>query len=340
MRWWLRLALVALVWGGVAGTPGALWALARGAPSAGFKVVGYLPYWRGSVDAVRMDRLTHVIYAFAFPRASGDGTLLPLADAARLSRLVSAAHASDVKVLISIAGNGGDGGFEALAASPASVQTFVDGVLALCDQYQLDGVDIDWEYPDPGASSANYAALLHALSGPLHAQGRLLTAAVMPRGYYADAVPATVFADVDFLNLMVYNNTWTNHSDHAFAVQALEYWQGRGLAAEKTVLGVPFYSYAAAGTTVAYAELAANDPLAACRDTTSYNGTQVVYNGFPTLRAKTSLALERAGGVMVWHLGHDTSGPTSLLGAIHGQISGDWSEVMPCFYAYAPLVAR
>lgn len=330
MRVWLRLALIALVWAGL--VP------AQARPTASFKVVGYLPYWRGSVAAVRMDRLTHAIYAFAFPSNSGDGTLLPLADAARLSQLVSAGHAGGVKVLISIAGNGGDGGFEKLAADPASVQTFVGAVLALCDQYQLDGVDIDWEYPDPGASAANYAALLHALSGPLHAQGRLLTAAVMPKGYYADAVPAAVFADVDFLNLMVYNNHWTNHSDAAFAAQSLDYWLGRGLPADKAVLGVPFYSYVAAGTTVAYAELAANDSLAACRDSTSYDGSQVVFNGFPTLRAKTSLALERAGGVMVWHLGHDTAGPTSLLGAIHGQISGDWTGVMPCFYAALPLI--
>ncbi|WP_141329001.1 RICIN domain-containing protein [Myxococcus sp. AB025B] len=43
----------------------------------------------------------------------------------------------------------------------------------------LDGEDIDWEYPDPGASAQNFAALIRELGVAMRARGKLLTAAVV-----------------------------------------------------------------------------------------------------------------------------------------------------------------
>jgi GH18 family chitinase len=40
------------------------------------------------------------------------------------------------------------------------------------------------------------------------------------------------------------------------------------------------------------------------------------YNGIPTIQQKTRLAMERAGGVMIWALDHDSHNETSLLNAI------------------------
>jgi hypothetical protein len=41
------------------------------------------------------------------------------------------------------------------------------------------------------------------------------------------------------------------------------------------------------------------------------------YNGIPTMRQKTHLAMERAGGVMIWQLGGDARGSKSLLKVIN-----------------------
>src|SRR5207244_7241630 len=107
--------------------------------------------------------------------------------------------------------------------------------------YNLDGIDIDWEYPDVGASGNNFSALMSALSTAMHSRGKLLTAAVVANGFYGDGVPSAVFGSVDFLNIMSYD-AGKPHASYAFAVENLDYWQGRGLPASKTVLGVPFYA--------------------------------------------------------------------------------------------------
>lgn len=67
-----------------------------------FKIMAYsseLPF-DDPVESIRFDQLTHVIYAFAIPRA--DGTLLPLAKPERLKALVREAHRHGVQVSIAL----------------------------------------------------------------------------------------------------------------------------------------------------------------------------------------------------------------------------------------------
>lgn len=304
------------------------------APAANVRVVGYFASWNGTVANMQFDKLTHVIYAFAYPTSTGG---IEPVNNAKLTELANAARANNVKVLISFAGNGA---FKSLTAQPSTITTFVNNVAALCDQYQLDGVDIDWEHPDPAnGTDVRYVDLIKALSAKLHSQNRLLTAAVMPKGYYANAILNGVFDHVDWLNVMVYNNPWQDHASYNFAVESLNYWRDRGLPASKTVLGIPFYSYYAEGKTVMYRELVAQNPLAACSDTMDYNGVQVNYNGFRGVKAKTRLAQERGlAGVMIWHLGHDTADDTALIRAIHAQITGNTDGMLICRYAFQPLI--
>ena len=42
----------------------------------------------------------------------------------------------------------------------------------------------------------------------------------------------------------------------------------------------------------------------------------VGYNGLATIRRKTALALDQAGGVMIWELTQDAAGANSLLAAV------------------------
>ena len=46
------------------------------------------------------------------------------------------------------------------------------------------------------------------------------------------------------------------------------------------------------------------------------DGVEVNYNGPATIRRKTELALQVAGGVMIWELSQDASGAASLLRVI------------------------
>jgi hypothetical protein len=46
----------------------------------------------------------------------------------------------------------------------------------------------------------------------------------------------------------------------------------------------------------------------------------ITYNGLPTIRSKTRLAVQEASGVMIWELSQDVSGANSLLSAIRSQM--------------------
>ena len=283
---------------------------------SGFKVVGYLPSWAGDVNGWQLDRLTHVNYAFVVPNAVGDGSLGGLENPGKLSQLVTAAHARNVKVMLSVGGwnDGNDQGFERLAASSGARATFINNLIGLVNQYGLDGVDIDWEYPDSGASANNYVSLMSELSTAMHSRGKLLTAAVVGSG--GDSILGSVFGLVDFLTLMAYDGEGgPGHSPYSYAVASLDYWLGRGLPASKAVLGVPFYERP---TWNGYNILVGANPNAPYTDSFVYNGTTVYYNGLQTIKDKTKLALQRGGGVMMWELSQDTTAEsTSLLNAIY-----------------------
>jgi chitinase len=283
-----------------------LFALAQRA-TAQFKVVGYMPSWAGDVNAIQYSKLTHINYAFALPTSTGG--LQPIENAWKLQSLVSLAHARGVKVLIAVGGwnNGDDGAFESLAANSGYRTNFVNTLISFVNQYGLDGVDMDWEYPDAGASANNYAALMTQLAAELHNRGKLLTAAVV--GINGGSILNSVFNVVDFLNLMAYDYNNYDHSTYSYAQQSLSYWRGRGLAKSKAIIGVPFYGRPSWET---FAQLVARgaNPYA---DT--YNG--VGYNGITTIKNKTNLGFDQGGGVMIWELSGDATGANSLLSAIN-----------------------
>jgi chitinase len=279
------------------------------------RVVGYFPTWTGSIDSIQYAKLTHINYAFVLPTTSGALTGVPMSGNTRLQGLVQRAHAVGVKVLISIGGwNGGDdSGFVGMAASSTARTTFVNNVISFVTNYGLDGVDIDWEYPDPNTAEAtNYATLMSQLSTAMHDRGKLLTAAVVAKDWYGAGILSSVFGYVDYMVLMAYDRSPAPHSPYSYADSSITYWAGRGLPQSKTVLGVPFYGSNSAGTQSSYRAIVAADANAPYTDYS--NG--YYYNGIATIKQKTSLSLSRATGVGIWELTQDTNGATSLLNAI------------------------
>jgi GH18 family chitinase len=155
----------------------------------------------------------------------------------------------------------------------------------------------------------------------LRESGRALSAAVIAEGHEHGAfIHREVFDAIDQLNIMAYDWHYQvegrNHSPYALAESSLNYWLGRGCAPQKAVLGVPFYGRTAT-TSAAYREILARDPDAAQRD----GSEGILYNGIPTIRKKTELALEKAGGIMFWELTQDALGADSLLSAIHATVT-------------------
>ncbi|GAB7052416.1 glycosyl hydrolase family 18 protein [Catenuloplanes indicus] len=287
-------------------------AAAAAALPDGFKHVGYSTASGGTAAAIPYDKLTHVMYSFARPNA--DGSLQPLQNTAKLEQIVQLARPHGVKVMIAVGGwmDGDDSAFETLAATPEGRARHVQALVGLVDQYGLDGVDMDWEYPDPGVSAERFTLLMSELSTALHGRGKLLTAAVSSKNAGSGVQPE-VFALVDFLNIMTYDGG-TPHANVDWTVDAVNWWKGRGLPAGKAVVGVPFYSRPSFLT---FADLVARDQANADRDCVVVNGKDECYNGLPNLRTKTSWALANAGGMMNWQLAMDATGTYSAVTAIY-----------------------
>ena len=311
------VALTTLLVAALSGGAGRAQAADAPAPDR-FKVVGYFPSWHGDVAAIEWNRLTHVNYAFVLPTKAG--AVVAFNGLKGLDQLVRAGHAHHVPVSIAVGGwnDGNDKAFEIVARSPALRATFVRNLMAFVKRHDLDGVDIDWEYPDPGESAQGYLALLRELRAQLGPAGKLLTTAIVGNGENAAGIPDEAFAEVDFANIMAYDADeadakepikYVHHSPYEFAEVCLRFWRKRGLPQAKAILGVPFYGK---NPGTPYRKLVARDADAPNKDQL---GT-IYYNGIPTMKRKTALARAEGGGIMIWELTDDTNDDKSLLRAI------------------------
>ena len=278
---------------------------------AEFKVVGYLPQGR-SLAGIQFGKVTHVDYSFASP--GNDGSLNGV-NAAGLNQVVAAAHAAKVKVFLALGGGGNhDNGFAVCTASDAGRQALAKSCMNAVHTYNLDGIDFDWEYPD-GAQVAGFNAVVKLVAAALHAEGKQLSAAVTmndwPKSFPTRELYDGVQPGFDFLNIMVYDNP-APHSTTVHAQTGLDIWlKTKGLAKEKCILGCPFY-----GPGGKYNQIVAANPAAAWVDQDGREG----YNSIPTIRKKTTMALQQAGGIMFWELSQDATGDLSLLSASHDVI--------------------
>jgi len=271
-----------------------------------FRIVAYAT--DGIIEnLIPYDKLTHINYSFLIPNA--DGTFVKINNSWKLKLIAENAHAYNVKVLISVGGWGWDQEFETAAADPALRGAFVQNLKAFVDEYQLDGADIDWEYPDAGQSAQNFLALIQELDSAM--PDKEITTAVVSHGENGMGILPETFALFDFVNLMTYDGP--DHGTMKQFEQGLAFWTARGLPKEKIVMGLPFYG----DPNLPYFKIVAEDPSAAQTDTFDYFGTTFHYNGIPTVQAKTKLAMQQASGIMFWTLDFDTQGELSLVNTIY-----------------------
>lgn len=261
------------------------------------------------VDLIPYDKLTHINYSFLIPNV--DGTFVPLNNSWKLESIVESSHSQNVRVSVAVGGWGWDAQFEQMASDPKSRTAFVKNLKDVVNQYQLDGVDLDWEYPDPGESAQNYLALMTELREAL--PDKLISTAVISYGDDTGlGIPNESFELVDYVNVMTYDGNI--HASMEEFEEGINYWSARGVPKEKINIGAPFYSRP---SEVSFAKLVQFDPASAQVNSFEYNGTLQNYNGIPTIQAKTRLAMQKTGGIMFWALDHDSQGEFSLVTAIY-----------------------
>jgi hypothetical protein len=205
-----------------------------------YNIVGYYPSWVAggnyyinTPSKIDYSKYTHICYAFAIPGT--DGKIGSVDGSSTLTDLVTRAHANNVKVLLSIGGwlssSPSNTPFETIANSTTSINNLATACANLVTQYNLDGIDLDWEYPTTKTKWNNLATVMGT---KLHGMGKLFTAAVSEsasnNGDHYDDVTM-----LDLVNIMCYG-------DNNLASSSISYWTSRGVPQSKRMLGVPFYS--------------------------------------------------------------------------------------------------
>ena len=291
--------------------------------SAQFRIVGYLNTWDNFPNnAANLDytKITHLNIAFANPDANGH-----LTEFDSLSTVVKNAHAANVKVLMSMGGAdlGNTKKNWKNLTQPANVQAFCDTLLAYVQSHHLDGLDVDLEGNIIGK---NYGGFIQTLSSVLKPKHKLVTAAIAT--WFAAQIPSSCFTYFDFANVMSYDSTgpWDPnhpgpHSTYTMAVSDLNFWAAKGLPVNKTNLGVPFYGWGFynkfSQDEYAYGDLVKQYPDAHNKDQIA---DTIYYNGIPTIKKKTKLAMNKASGIMIWQLTEDAQGKYSLLNTIYNAV--------------------
>jgi chitinase len=226
----------------------------------------------GQIDA---RRLTRINYAFADLQ---QGLIVNghASDDANLAALVALKRQNpSLTVLISVGGWFGSGGFSDLALSAASRAVFIRSADDYVERHQLDGLDLDWEYPGvPGAGNRfrpedrqNYTLLLtglrqsfDSLQKQLHRRLYLTIAAAASSEFIEHTEMDKVAKAVDTVNLMAYDYyeppddrltgnhapLFTDPADpkQVSADRSVRELEQAGVPAAKIVLGIPFYSRA------------------------------------------------------------------------------------------------
>ena len=146
-------------------------------------------------------------------KETGDGGLeIKDPGPAYLKRL--AAYKKDypeLKLLLMIGGWGKNAnGFSMMARDPDKRKLFCDECVRICKEYNLDGVDLDWEYPtyaaegngaDP-SDTRNFTTLMKELREAL-GEDKLISYAESDSGGYIDN--KAVLEWVDYINVMTYS---------------------------------------------------------------------------------------------------------------------------------------
>lgn len=243
-------------------------------------VVAYVAGYR-SFDFTTIDvsNLTHINFAFVninkgevvFDTTKIDGKALTPKDIEALNSLKKTNP--ELKVLASVGGWSWSKGFSDAALSPESRSKFAASCARFVIDYQLDGIDLDWEYPNQtGAGNTfrpedvhNFTLMLKAVREALDQQATgnsgthyLLTIAT---GADQDYVKNTELGElqqyVDFINIMTYdfynglhkttghhsnlNHSATPELDKNSIADAVDLHLKAGVPAHKINLGIPFY---------------------------------------------------------------------------------------------------
>ena len=225
----------------------------------GAVVAAYVTGWNADMPIPDCSVLTHINYAFGNVNKTYDGVTIQHPE--RLRQLVELKKDHQIYIVLSI-GGWTAGGFSEMASTERRRKAFARDCKRIVKDYNLDGIDIDWEYPssnEAGISSSpadidNFTLLMKELRKAL-GKSYLLSCATIADARYVDFKAIEPY--VDLVNIMMYDvgNPPYHHaalyrsemSGRVTAQEALQAHLDAGMPVNKLVLGVPFYGRSVKG---------------------------------------------------------------------------------------------
>ena len=215
-------------------------------------VVAYVTSWSHVIPDPTV--MTHLNYAFGGVNKTFNGVDIGNPD--RLKSMVLLKKKNPhLKVLLSV-GGWGAGRFSEMAASDENRRQFAADCKRIVTEYQLDGIDIDWEYPTQSSANISsspedtehFTLLMRDLRKTL-GNKKLVTCATIASGEFIDFKNCIKY--LDWVNVMSYDmgNPPKHHSalfpseisGWMSSSQAIESHLKKGVPVEKLVMGMPFY---------------------------------------------------------------------------------------------------
>lgn len=238
-----------------------------------FVVIGYVPGYSGVLDETAIDarKLTHINYAFVNVRDSMawlENIAIDTVNFSKLNRLKTTNP--DLKILFSVGGWSWSENFSDAVLTESSRRKFAKSNVAIVERYDLDGVDIDWEYPGMkgqdnifrAEDKENFTLMFKSIREELDALSlktgkayQLTTAIPCFTRFIEGTEMAKAQQYLDYINLMAYDfyvsgDTAGHHSNlypsedyykEQSGDRAFKEYTKAGVPAEKLVLGIPFY---------------------------------------------------------------------------------------------------
>jgi chitinase len=234
-------------------------------------VIGYVGGYRGLADTsiIEAYKLTHINYAFVDVKNNRAFLHNEKTDTINFKNLTGLKLKNpSLKILISVGGWTWSKGFSDAVLTDTSRKAFAESAVAIMAKYDLDGVDIDWEYPGMKGDSnvyrpedkEHYTLMFKELRAALdtlqQTTGKryLLTTAV---GGFSNFLHHTEMDKaqqyLDYVNLMTYDYGWRTASHHTnlynaskdsmanSADKAVAAFMSAGVPVSKLVMGIAFY---------------------------------------------------------------------------------------------------
>lgn len=268
-----------------------------------------------SPESIPYERIDGLVLAFINPVEDCRGfseTEFPWVQ--EVSRRAREQGAQGHKITVTFAIGGGGAVdtnklLESIASREECREQFAGQVAAILTRNDLDGVDIDWEFPKT-SSLGNYTLLIKALRESIGT--KLLSIAIYDDSGKEDAsgrLTGDVFPFVDYYMVMAYLGPRND---------AIKGWVNPpwNLPRSKLRLGLAFFGNPDdGGPGVGYNQLLGSVPAAQADPCGDRVGIYKL-NGLRTTRELTRFAMtEKLGGITAWELGQDRTDSISLLNA-------------------------